>query len=146
MFRLIAATATVAMAASLSACGGPPPLHGDARQAADTVHAFWHHLLRDEYRQACALLTPAAQAQIGRFGAGDCELGAMVMESSYSAAEKDGLDRITYRRVTVTGDRATIADPDIVIPRSIAHLRAKPNGRPIVLRRVQGRWLIADHG
>jgi hypothetical protein len=101
--------------------------------------------VRDEYRQACALLTPAAQPQIGRLGDGDCEAAVGFLALTYTPAEQRGLEHVTFRHVTVSGDRATSDAGDVQLPRSIKYMR-RPNRRPTVLRRLDGKWLIEDLG
>jgi hypothetical protein len=104
-----------------------------------------HRLVRDQPRQACALLTAHGRAQLERsIHIADCELAAVIVGASYDEAEKRGIEHIRPRRATVTGDRATIAERDIQFPHSIDHLQTPPNGRPIVLRRIRDQCLIED--
>jgi len=100
----------VAALAAVVACGGsshPPP----AAQARAVVQGFYTDIADGQGARACALLTPAAQAEIVRplrglaSGHGlDCE----TLLRDFSQGETKFLREVKVGPASVKGDRATV--------------------------------------
>lgn len=139
----LAAAATLALAA-LPACGGSS---NDTRaQIEDVLNAFTGAVAAGDTRTACAQLTPAARKLADEAkleDAAGCEAVLRKITSMLSEEEAEAFDELVVRRVHVDGDRAEVADEDVVLP---AALTPELNDRPAVFRRIDGRWLLEDLG
>lgn len=141
----LAAAAALALTA-LPACGDEP--RADTRAQVETaLNAFTRAVAAGDAEEACARLTEAAReelvAEFSPYGATDCEAAVREAASMLSDPEGEAFDELAVRRVRVRGDRAEVADEDLLFP---AAVDPAPNDSPTVFRRVGGEWLIEDLG
>lgn len=111
------------------------PRATDADRIADAVNDFAQAAQERRGADACALLTPAGQqATAARTGTLDC---AGTLRSFGPGFDAGRLRVARVVGVEVTGDRATIARDQLLVP------DGKPFGRTITLERIDGDWRIA---
>jgi len=138
----LAVAATLALTA-LPACGDRS---NDTRaQIEDALHEFLHSALAGDAKGACSRLTAEAREQFAEGVAlrGDCEATVREVAAVVSEEEAEAYSELAVRRVRVNGDRAEVADEDLILSASVT---SESNDRPTVLRRVDGEWLIEDMG
>ena len=146
----LAAAATVALAA-LSACGDDSS--GDASSDARTtqieavLNAFGRDAASANGEAACARFTPTGRARYGEIYDPDadtgCEARVLVSAAMMSEEEAAAFDDFKVRRIRGAGGRVEVHDEDVDVPKG---LTPQPNDKPMVFRRVDGRWLIEDLG
>jgi len=139
---------TLAVAAALAltalpACGDRPD---DTRaQIEEAVNAFNRAAAAGDAKNACSRLTGAAREQLDREvtsdGATGCEAAIREVPSVLSEEQADGVDEAEVRRVRVNGDRAEVADEDLVYPASVNPVTnaTRAVGRPLTPRSPASR-------
>ena len=137
------AAAVAALTLPATACGGSNP-STDVRRA---FERFFADLGAGDGQRACAFLTERAREQFVALAL-EPELGCerSVETESRSMPELNAaLKRVRVTAAKVDGDRAQVRDQDVEIPMPAMRM-SDGNGRPFVLVRRDGRWLLEDLG
>lgn len=134
-------------AAGLTACGGGTTDEAAVRQ---TMGDWFQRLGAGEGAAACRLLTDEARRDFEAtaeemIGQASCDAVSGFFSLGLTDAERDAFGDVQIRRTTITGDRATVRDEDVVIPAGLLP-QAERDDEPTLLRKVDGRWLIEDLG
>jgi hypothetical protein len=135
--------ALAALAAAAAGCGGDAAAakSNDPRPEIRRVHKLWFERLAAGDTRACKLLTQRARFAMVNPDDGACFHFVARFSHSVTPEERPGFSKIEVRRIKVRRARATIADHDLVLPPELAAFDLN-NGRAMVLRRADGRWLI----
>ncbi|HEX8121217.1 MAG TPA: hypothetical protein VF549_08125 [Solirubrobacteraceae bacterium] len=140
----IAAFAAICVAA-LPACGRAE----SEDEVRETVEQFFRDLAHNNGKSTCARLTSRARAQaveLADFPPGTpCERALGPDGDRWPPDAQRAVLSVRVRRATVHASRAEVADADVLLDEPLRSER-RPNGRPFVLRRIDGRWLIEDLG
>jgi hypothetical protein len=144
MIRSTALAAALALlTTSAAACGGSD----DSDEVKDAAHAFFRDVSTADGERACGRLMDRARRQfvadITIDPETDCARAIALFNATFDEQQKAAIARVRVREVEMRGDRAEIHDGDVDIPEA---LEADRNDRPMVFRRVRGRWLIEDVG
>jgi hypothetical protein len=123
------AGAVCAVVIAVAGCGSGQSARS---QIAQVTHTFQTAIARGDGKQACAQLTPAAEAAIARegssYGAHTCEATIVLVSRGLTAAQKR-LAGSAVTAITIHGDSATAG--------------VRGGGTPAQLTKVGGRWLIS---
>jgi hypothetical protein len=152
MIRRTTLAVATAAATMLAACGGDGGgAEGDPRaEIESTFRALARAIVANDGRAGCALMTPELRATyadqlVGVDDAEDrarrCAAAVDLLMFAWPEDHREALRHIEVRRVRVDGDRAELHDDDLTIGHAD---RPDPDPRPIVFRRVEGKWLIAE--
>ncbi len=126
----LALTVLVAIVGVVAAPGTP-----EVERLDDAVHDVATAVAEQRGADACALMTPATQAAVAaRIGTLACPA---VIRSFGAGFPADRLRTATVRGATITGDRATVATDQVVVP------DGAPYGAPLQLERTGGSWRLA---
>ena len=148
MTRLTSLAAVAATAATaLPACGGEARTDPRVAQVERAINEFGRAVARRDADSACARMTNAARDQLAAPMSpppwDSCITQVLTSRELLSDEEAAALDDYRVKRVRGTGDRVEVHPDDLERPRA---LRAGAGERPVVLRRVEGKWLIEDLG
>jgi hypothetical protein len=148
MLRQAIPAALTTTALALSACGGDD----DASDVRSTFNGYYRALASPHPSDACRLLTEAGKRRlIQATGTKTCEDFALNLamllsvDSVEGDANREGLRNVRARGV-IFADRhrkAIISHDQVSVP---PPLKRTDNGRPTVLVRHSGAWLIEDLG
>ena len=146
---LASRTRAVALALALASIGATACGAGDAAEARDSytvreirqVHRAWLNRLAAGDASACELLTYEARLRLVDERYGACFMFVSQFASGLTDEQRAAFVRVGFRRVRVRRGRAEIHDRDRFVPAALVGVLAD-NGRPMVLRRVRGRWEI----
>ncbi len=137
----------VAVAAGIAAAGcGTASTGGPGEaQVKHVVQAALGDLAAGHGQAFCALATPAEQTRLARaFAHGNCSKAVGAVSDALSPAHRAALRRVEVRRVTVSGDTATVSAADIATPADPGSGFLSDDGKPTTLvRRSDGSWLIS---
>jgi hypothetical protein len=144
---------TVALVALLGvlvgACGGSSSQTDKAKSA---VTGFFRAVADDKGDPACNLLTDAAVGELDKIAfsltaPGSCPEAIRIVNRQLDSDAKKALKSAKVNRVTITGDRASVADNDIVLKSGgTTGLFRNSNPEPLQLQKVGGDWKIASLG
>ncbi len=146
MIRHAALVAALSLTlAGASACGSEPSPDDQSEQIAEQIVRWTRDAAAGKDEVVCAQLTAELRDRLVRESpeSESCEALVDELADALSDEEKRALDRLEIRHVHVDGDRAEVHDRDVSAPKPWVR---DDNGEPIVLRRVDGRWLIEDMG
>jgi hypothetical protein len=136
--RLLAAT-VLSLAIPFAACGGGEerlaqplpsvaPRPSDAEQIRDVAKAISQAYADEDYARLCEQFAPGTFTQLIAIAKVDSCEALFAKAPTFSAPSPQQIDRAEAR---IRGDRATLV--------------FRENGvEPFTLRRIDGRWLIAD--
>jgi len=136
MRRLSTLAALAATTVGVAACGGGGGSGATSKDAAGvraTYKEFITDLRDNRFAQACAVLTPNALKQMkaaSHLSNFDCpKIMSQVRKFITDAQIKDALNKTDKLKVTVTGNRATVAP-------------TQAGGQPAQLLYTDGRWKL----
>jgi hypothetical protein len=101
---------------------------------------------------ACAALTGDAVRYVSTVGvvgqsSASCPDAVKTLSGLFSSDEKKALKSATVKRVSVSGDRATIAHEDIEIKyQGESHIFPRPTNAPVSLMKTDAGWKIESLG
>jgi hypothetical protein len=137
----------VAVAAGIAAagCGTASTESPGEAQVKHTVQAALSALAAGDGHAFCALATPAERARLARaLARGSCPAAMHAVGTGLTPAHRAALHHVEVRRVTVSGDRATVRAADIATPGDPGKGFLSDDGKPTTLvRRPDGSWLIS---
>ena len=142
---LVVLTAAVVLAG----CGDSA---SDEDQVADTITGFFENVADGNGQAACARLTDAAVKELSAAAfllqaPASCQEAVELTTKQLGDEEKQALKSASVQRVTVTGDKATVADNDIQVDlegESSVFRNNDPN--PIELEKSDDDWKISSLG
>ncbi|MGH2857955.1 MAG: hypothetical protein ACRDMJ_10785 [Solirubrobacteraceae bacterium] len=146
------AAATLASALAVAGCGNSAPTKSERAAAAakQTVRTALLAVAHDDGRAFCALLTPGAQAALGRILYGyDCpHLATMIGRHLWPEARTALLHaRVTAVTLGAGGASATVSSDAITAARGSVKGLLDDHGTPTrLVRTAAGDWLIAADG
>lgn len=133
----------------VSSCGGAK---SEESKAKDAVTSFFAAVADDKGDDACVRLTPAGVQQISAAAfllrtPGSCQDAIKALNRQLDSGDKKQLKSAKVTKVTVTGNRASVAQSDIQIQVSgQASLFHSSNPGPLQLEKVAGDWKISSLG
>ncbi|HEX8082664.1 MAG TPA: hypothetical protein VF529_00130 [Solirubrobacteraceae bacterium] len=134
--------------AGATACGAGDA--GDAEDAvADAVRGWMRDVADGNGKSGCARLTAKARRQLVEEiipWDGRCEGAVFLLSSDLSDEVRDALRRVRVKRVRIRGDRAEVRDTDVEFPARVHQMLEESSPTKVVLRRVDGKWLLEDLG
>ncbi|MGI9023062.1 MAG: hypothetical protein ACR2HV_07515 [Acidimicrobiales bacterium] len=142
---LLAAVVAIVVAG----CGGST---SDSDKAKSTVTEFFEAVANGKGDTACALLTDSAIKELNSAAfllraPASCAEAIETFNRQLSSDDKKSLKSAKVNRVTVTGDRATVADNDIVLTSGgEAGLFRNNDPRPVALEKIGSDWKISSLG
>lgn len=144
---MVAAAIAIAAGTLATGCGSSDhPSAATVAQVSQTVKVALGDLASGRARAFCGLLAPAERARLARaIGRPGCVQAAAAVTAGLSPVHRDAMRRVVVRRVTISGDRATVRAQDIVTTSQRTSLKGflDDGGDPTVLaRRPNGRWAI----
>jgi len=143
---LLVAVAAVVVAAG---CGGSK---SDTDKIESTVADFFAAVADGKGQPACALLTASAIQELNSAAfllrpPASCSEAIETFNRQLSSDDKKALESATVNRVTLTGDKATVADSDIALESGgESGLFRNNDSRPVALEKVNGDWKISSLG
>ncbi len=102
--------------------------------------------------EACSALTGDAVRYVSTIGvvaqtSASCPDAVNALSGQFAADEKEALKGADIKRVSVSGDRATIAREDVAIDyQGQSHLFPSPTNSPILLVKTDEGWKIESLG
>ncbi len=146
---VVRALATVALVAVAAGCGGST---SDTDKVKASVSDFLTAVADDKGASACALLTDSAIQELNSAAfllraPASCADAIEGFNRQLSSDEKKALKSAEVNRVTITGDKAIVADNDLLLEAGgEAGLFRNNDPRPLALERIGGDWKISSLG
>ncbi|MGI9033139.1 MAG: hypothetical protein ACR2HY_05570 [Acidimicrobiales bacterium] len=143
------AAAMIALAVLISACSSSV---SQVDKAKSSVTGFFRAVADDKGDQACNLLTDSAVTELDKVAfsltaPGSCAEAVKIVNRQLDSDAKKALKSAKVNRVTITGDRATVADNDIVLKSGgTTGLFRNNDPKPLQLQKVGSDWKIASLG
>jgi hypothetical protein len=147
--RLAAGVAVVALLTLAAGCGGGKSDEDEVRK---TVTGFFSDVADGKGAAACAKLTQPAVQQLNTAAfllraPASCPEAIEQFSRQFNGDDKKALKSAEVRHATVTGDKATVADADIVLKISgQSSLFRNNDPAPIALDKIGGDWKITSLG
>ncbi len=132
-----------------AACGGDDT---EEAKVEAVVKDFLSDAADGKGDEACSALTGDAVRYVSTIGifaqtSASCPDAVNALSGRFSAEEKEALKGAEIRRVSVSGDRATIAREDVRIDYpGQSHLFPSPTNSPILLIKIEDSWKIESLG
>lgn len=139
----------VVIAVLASGCGGSK---SDADEVKTTVSNFFADAGDNKGPAACALLTDAAAQELISAAAvlkppTSCAEAIATFNKVLSSDDKKSLKSTNVKKVTITGETATVADTDIQLKAGgEVGLFRNRSPKPLTLEKVGGEWKISSLG
>jgi len=146
---LVRFLATVALVTVVAGCGGSA---SDTDKVKTSVSEFLTAVAENKGATACALLTDSAIQELNSAAfllraPASCADAIKGFNRQLSSDEKKALKTTKVNRVTVTGDKAIVADNDILLEAGgEAGLFRNNDPRPLALEKIGGDWKISSLG
>lgn len=148
--RLLAVLlAVLAALIGLAGCGDE---ESDEDKAEKTITGFFDNVADGEGQAACARLTDSAVKEISAAAfllqaPASCQEAIELTSKQLGDEEKEALKSADVGRVTVTGDRATVADTDIQVDlEGQSSVFRNNDPKPIELQKSGDDWKISSLG
>ena len=148
--RLLATVVTVlALAGVVTGCGDDTSAEDEVK---DVVTGFFDDVADGDGGAACAKLTGPALDQLNQAAfllqaPGSCREAVESVSRQLSGDDKQALHSAEVNGATVTGTRATVADPDIALEMSGQSTLFRNNDpAPLTLDKVGDDWKISSLG
>ena len=124
----------------------------DQAKVKTVVKGFLSDTVDDHATQACAALTGDALRFVSSVGAvagttASCPDAINTLSGLFAADEKKALKNAEIEKVSISGDRATIAPEDIKIDyQGQSHIFPARTGGPIVVLKTDAGWKLDSLG
>ncbi len=133
----------------LAGCGDEA---SDEDKVENTVTGFFDNVADGEGQAACARLTDSAVEELSAAAfllqaPASCQEAVELTHKQLGDEEKNALKSADVQRVTVTGDRATVADRDIKVDlEGQSSVFRNNDPKPLELQRSGDDWRISSLG
>jgi Domain of unknown function (DUF4878) len=135
------------LAVSLVGLPGCGSSKSDADEAKDTMKAFLSALAKGDGKKACSLADASGRDRLVQAAKGrlSCEGVVKAVAARLPAGTKTGLENAEIKKITVSGNTATIQDTDITSSKGDVSALLS-GGRPTKLVKEGGSWKVSGTG